>query len=107
MLAEEIRWQGILWDLYEYQQKFPWASPEFQAKLDELVPQSWNCRPFGKEHQCEMTKICFRESGWDNPLAMGGYQPRLPHHTPETEQAVARGLLAEEALELDEEDEGR
>ena len=103
MLAEEQRWQAILWELYEYQQQHPWSSPEFQAKLDALVPCSWNCRPFGKEHECEMTSLCFREAGWEDPMMTGKFQPRLPHHAPETEQAEARGLLVVDSTELDEE----
>lgn len=104
MLSDEIRWRETLWALYqEQQQGHTWASPEFQAKLDELVPCSWNCRPFGKEHQCEMTYLCFREAGWEDPIGSGKFQPRLPHHAPETEQAVARGLLPEDAEDLDEE----
>jgi hypothetical protein len=103
MLSEELRWQTILWELYEYQQKFSWASPEFQQKLDELVPQSWNCRPYGKEHECEMVRICLREAGWEDPIGSGRYQPRLPHHRPETTQAISRGLLPEQAAEIEEE----
>jgi hypothetical protein len=99
MAAEEERWQGILWDLYEAQLTHPWASPEFQHRLDQLVPQSWNCRPFGKDHQCEQFAICHQHEGWQDPIGSGRYQPRLPHHTTELEQAVARGLLPETAAE--------
>lgn len=101
MNAEEERWQGILWDLYTAQQSHPWASPEFQATLDRLVPQSWQCRPFGKEAQCEMFGICFKEEGWSDPIGSGKYVPRRPHHQLELDQAVARGLLPEEAAEAE------
>jgi len=116
MKAEESRWQEILWKLYEAQQPpsnvvdnaasraaYGWASEGFQAKADALIPRSWNCRPYGKEHECEMVPICFRQAGWDDPIGSGKYQARLPHHTPETEQAVLRGLLTEQAEELEEE----
>lgn len=102
--AEETRWQAILWELYEVQQTHPWASAEFQHRLDQLVPQSWNCRPFGKDHQCEMFGICHKGEGWQDPLASGSYQPRLPHHQTELDQAVARGLLVAEAAEQPEEE---
>jgi hypothetical protein len=105
MLGEENRWQDALWQLYEAQQKgFGWASPAFQALLDTLVPCSWACRPFGREHQCEFVPICHRHSGWEDPIGGGQYQPRLPHHTPELQQAIARGLLPESAAEVDEEE---
>jgi hypothetical protein len=105
MAGEESRWQTVLWDLYELQsQGYSWASPEFQAMLDARVPCSWACRPFGKEHQCEFVPICHRHVGWDDPLGSGQYQPRLPHHTPELQQAIARGLLPGEAAEAEEEE---
>jgi hypothetical protein len=96
IVGEEDRWQQTLWRLYEAQQTMAWSSPEFQALLDELIPRSWNCRPFGKEAQCEFYQICHRHEGWQDPLA-GAYQPRLPHHDPELRQAIARGLLPDQA----------
>jgi hypothetical protein len=104
MQAEETRWQEILWKLYELQQDYPWPSPIFQNELDRLIPCSWACRPFGKEHQCEFVGICHRHQGWDDPIGSGHYQPRLPHHQPELQQAVARGLLPEQAETPDEEE---
>jgi hypothetical protein len=103
-LGEERRWQDVLWTLYELQvEGHTWASDTYQARLDELAPCSWACRPFGKEHQCEFVPICHRHQGWDDPLA-SGYQPRLPHHDPELQQAIARGLLPAEAERVEEED---
>ena len=101
---DEAQWQSILWDLYELQQKFPWASPEFQARLDALAPCSWMCRPFGKEHQCEFVPICHRDQGWEDPLGGGRFVPRRPHHAAELRQAIARGLLVEQTEEVDEDD---
>lgn len=101
MIGEETRWQGILWQLYEAQQQHAWATPEFQALLDQLIPQSWNCRPFGRDHQCEFYGICHKAEGWQDPLGSGQYQPRRPHHQAELDQAVARGLLPVDALEAD------
>ena len=94
-----------LWSLYELQaQGHGWASDEYQAPLDQLVPCSWACRPFGKEHQCEFVPICHRHQGWDDPARHGHYQPRLPHHDPELHQAIARGLLPAEAAAVEEEE---
>lgn len=104
MAGEETRWQQTLWTLYELQQTgLGWADAAFQAALDHLVPCSWACRPFGREHQCEFVPICHRHQGWEDPL-QGGYQPRLPHHEPELRQAVARGLLPEQAETSEEEE---
>lgn len=101
-LGEEERWQGILWTLYEAQASgHGWGSVEFQRLFDRLVPKSWNCRPFGKEHQCEMVPICHKYSGWEDPLGSGHYVPRLPHHQSELDAAVARGLLPAQAEEAE------
>jgi hypothetical protein len=105
ILGEETRWQQVLWTLYELQASgLRWADEAFQRQLDLLVPCSWACRPFGKEHQCEFVPICHRHVGWDDPLGSGQYQPRLPHHEPELRQAVARGLLVAEAEEVNDEE---
>jgi hypothetical protein len=108
MIADEERWQEILWTLYEAQQgnAYPWGTPEFQALLDRLVPCSWQCRPYGKEHQCEFVRICHRYEGWQDPIGGGHFVPRRPHHAVELQQAIARGLLVEQTEEVDE-DEGR
>jgi hypothetical protein len=102
MIGEEDRWQAMLWQLYEAQQTHGWATPEFQALLDRLNPQSWNCRPFGRDHQCEFYGICMKEEGWQDPIGSGKYVPRRPHHTTELAQAIGRGLLPEEAEEPEE-----
>lgn len=101
MIGEEDRWQVMLWQLYEAQQQHPWASPEYQTLLDRVNPQSWQCRPFGRDHQCEFYGICHKEEGWQDPIGSGRYQPRRPHHQAELDQAVARGLLPEEAADAE------
>lgn len=105
MIGEEATWHQRLWQLYEVQQTHPWASEEFQSVYAQLVPKSWACRPFGAEHQCEHVHICHRHEGWQDPIGSGKYQPRRPHHSFELEQAIARGLLVEDAAEVAEEDE--
>lgn len=105
MLADEERWQGILWELYEIGLTHPWASPEFQAALDRLVPCSWNCQPFGREQRCEGVPICHHHEGWEDPLATGKFKPRRPHHDPELQAAIARGLLVADTEDQPEDDE--
>jgi hypothetical protein len=105
MDGEEARWQELLWDGFELQQQgHRWESDVFQAWLDREIPCSWMCRPFGKDAQCEFVPICHRYDGWQDPIGSGRYQPRLPHHDPETKQAIARGLLPEEAAEREEDE---
>jgi hypothetical protein len=103
--AEEAHWQDTLWQIYEYQQQpgCGWGSPNMQAMLDRWVPRSWECRRYGKEHQCEFIPICFKHSGWQDPTAMG-FIPRRPHHAPELQQAIDRGLLVAESEEFEEEE---
>ena len=102
-IGEEDRWQQILWQLYEQQTAgVGWATPGFQRLLDELVPRSWDCRRFGKEHECEFIPICFKHAGFEDPIGSGRYVPRRPHHAPELEQAIDRGLLPDEGEEIEE-----
>jgi hypothetical protein len=90
MVAEEERWRDRLWQYYQGD-----GTPLLQ---DQLFPQSWDCRRFGKEHQCQFVPICFKAPGWEDPLA-GSYVPRRPHHEPEVEQMKARGLDPEQGQE--------
>lgn len=98
-VGEEDQWRQRLWELYELQQQHAWSSEEFQREFNRIVPKSWNCRPFGKDAQCEHVAICHREEGWQDPIGSGRYVPRKPHHQPEVDQAVSRGLLIDEAEE--------
>jgi hypothetical protein len=102
VFAEEKDWQQRLWKLYEFAEATgsSWGSPIFMQEVDALFPASWDCRRFGARSECEMKKLCFRESGWEDPLS-NGFVPRRPHHTPELEQAVGRGLLPEQSEEED------
>jgi hypothetical protein len=104
IVGEERKWQDILWKLYEYQIDHPWESPEFQAKLNSLVPPSFECRRFGLRHECAFVPICFKQAGWEDPLGGGKFVPRSPHHEPELQAAIERGLLPEQAEESEEEE---
>jgi hypothetical protein len=105
LVGEERRWQSRLWELYDLTSVggvSGWASPDYQALLNELVPRAWSCRRFGQRYECQFTDLCFLREGWQDPLNSGKYQLRRPHHTPETLQAVARGIeLPEDEGESD------
>lgn len=102
LVGEERRWQQALWELYE-------ASGDaaaFHAALDRLVPQVRGdaCESFFGD-RCPFLWICDREPGWEDPLGSGRYVMRRPHHAPELEQAVERGLLPAEIGEAEEAEE--
>lgn len=59
------------------------AAVEAGADIDEMIPQSWDCRSF-YGRACEFVSICKRsEAGWEKPEGMGRFVARVPHHTPE------------------------
>ena len=99
LIGEEERWQTILWRLHEYAQQEgqTWGDPGFMALLDTLVPQTRGdaCHSYYGE-QCPHLWTCDKKQGWEVPELIG-YIPRRPHHVPELEQAIARGLIAPEA----------
>lgn len=117
--AEENRWNEIVWKLYdtyvevatriatmqgstpmtpeEVPWNWVWVHPTYQSTLNALAPRSYNCRRFGKRHACQHEMLCFYTEGWDDPLGKGHYIPRRPHHSPELDQAVARGLILPDA----------
>lgn len=104
--GEEVKWQEILWNLYELQQQgHSWGSPAFHERADTLIPRSWQCRQFGKDYQCEFVPLCYQHTGWQDPASIG-YTARRPHHAPELTQAVERGLLLAESAEAEEEERG-
>lgn len=102
IVGEEKRWQTRMWEIYGLLQECGWASAAVQTYLDLHVPCSWNCRPYGAGHQCVYLPICLKQQGWEDPMGSGKYVPRRPHHDPELQQAVARGLLPEEGEEVEE-----
>lgn len=81
-----------------------WTHPTVQGELARSFPQSWNCQPYGRRHGCDFIKICQKEAGWQDPLAFLDYIPRRPHHEPELQQAIARGLLVPEDSGDDDDD---
>lgn len=112
LVGEENRWREVLWQLYErivllqdHGVSDYWPHPDFQALLHHLVPRSYECKRFGERYGCQFETICFKKEGWADPLGSGLYIPRRPHHAPELEQAVGRGLLLPEAGMAETEDE--
>lgn len=105
--SEEVDWQNRLWSLYEAATgaNWTWQHPEYQAMLDRLFPASWDCRRYGLRSECEFTDLCFQKEGWEDPLGLGRYVARRPHHESELDQAIERGCLPAEATEGDEDDD--
>ena len=69
-----------------------------------LVPASYDWRRFGGgRNECEYVPLCFGLE--TDPLGSGKFVPRRPHHSGELEQAVARGLLPEQAEAEESDDE--
>lgn len=82
MVPEELRWVKRLWTLFDVENRYGWASKEFQTALNEEIPRSYNCWNYGQ--RCQFYSVCYKEPGWENPE--NNFVPREPHHTPEMEQ---------------------
>lgn len=91
LIGEESRWQAILWELHDSGKQ--WGDPDYMALLDRLVPQTrgQSCHSYYGE-PCAALRLCDREDGWETPELVG-YIPRRPHHRPEMDAAIGRGLL--------------
>lgn len=78
------------------------AAVEAGADVDEMIPQSWDCRSF-YGRQCEFRSVCFRnEMGWEKPESMSKFVARVPHHAPEAKifdkgRAESLGFMVAEA----------
>ena len=107
-IAEERLWQDRLWQVYDWSlaNGKHWADPEYQAFVETVIPRSYNCDPFGPDHPCSFQPLCFKQEGWQDPIASGLFVYRAPHHQSEEDQMRARGLkpdhgMAEEEGEID------
>jgi hypothetical protein len=89
--GEERRWQETLWALHET--GGVWGEPAFMAALEARVTQNRGdaCHQYFGE-TCSKLALCERTPGWERPETIG-YIARRPHHQPELEQAISRGLL--------------
>jgi hypothetical protein len=76
-VGEEQRWFFNLQFLKKI--KDPWESREYQETIAALFPRSWECQ------DCEFVPLCFRHPGWSDPVGLGRYKIREPHHLPERE----------------------
>ncbi len=95
LIGHETQWRDDLFELYEAAAAIGpmyWTDPTFQRTLDSLIPQSWECRRYGKEHRCEFERVCFHEPGWEDPLGSTVYVLRRPLHEHEMSQMKERGL---------------
>ncbi len=103
LVGEESRWQAIVWELFESGKV--WGDPAYMELLDRLVPQTRGqaCHSYYGE-PCAFRWLCDEEAGWEDP-SLCGYVPRRPHHTPELEAAISRGLLPPDEALADEGDE--
>lgn len=107
VVAEEQRWKGILWELYQALEAggFDWTGPTYQAALRRLVPRNFTaCRRYGKRHQCQFVPECFYHEGWQDPLGSGQFIVRRPHHAAELNQLISRGLAPAEGWAEDDDD---
>ena len=78
--GEEKRWINTLWDIHN------------GGNVNELVSRSYDCKKYGEEYRCDYYDICFKGTGWQDPLGSGKYVHRLSHHVPEIDQMKARGI---------------
>ncbi len=93
LVGEEVRWQEILWTLYEA--NLPWESVELQAQLDRAIPRGRQCHNrWGRP--CSFLPLCDFQGQWQDPMGSGLFVPRRPHHAPELKQLEDRGLVPED-----------
>jgi hypothetical protein len=104
MVHEERRYIQNLWKLFEFETETGsgWETLAYQDKLCELFPRSWNCYSFSSP--CPYIPVCFKHPGWTDPLGTGKFVLRTPHHGPETEQALARGVEIPTGEEVEEDE---
>lgn len=93
IIAEETRWrddvENIRSVVYSADQRTPLNEIAFAGKV---IPRSWQCTRFDGS-SCEFKFICDQEPGWEDPLTMGKYQIRRPHHAPERVACEAGGVV--------------
>lgn len=102
VVAHEGRWQDTLWALHEAAERGEtWVTEAGQALLDTLIPQSRGdaCQSYFGD-TCQFLGLCNQAPGWEDPALMG-FIPRRPHHAPELDQMVSRGLALPDAALAD------
>lgn len=88
ILAEERDWRELAGTIRTAVAE---GQPEWQA-ADQIIPRSWACTNYGGD-PCAFKRICDREPGWQDPLAMGHYDIRRPHHATELAACEAVGVV--------------
>ena len=77
---------------------------EAGADIDEMIPQSWDCRSF-YGRACEFAAVCKKsEAGWEEPQGMGRFVARVGHHAPEA-KLFDKGRAAALGFQMAAEDE--
>lgn len=106
--ANELSWRRRAWNVYEARAaastrmsgdgKPPSSvalvdyQPEVRRALHENFPRNWEgCHSYYGD-TCEFLPICLHEPGWDDPVGSGKYVHRRPHHQPEIDQMIERGI---------------
>lgn len=98
VLAEERDWRELVGEIRTqvYLNAMP-TNPNAQPGRSEIdiaadyIPRSWQCTQFSGE-ECPHKRICDKQPGWQDPLSMGIYDIRTPHHQPEREAYEAGGV---------------
>jgi hypothetical protein len=108
LIAEERDWQQRLWQAHDVYERVggDWSHPEYQGVLNQLFRRSWACDRFGREYGCQFKGLCLQHEGWQDPIGSDRFVLRAPHHQPEADQMVARGVALPEALLQDDQEEG-
>lgn len=78
--GEELRWINTLWAVHNE-----------PATINLHVSRSYDCKEYYGEW-CPMYDICFKGTGWEDPLGSGKFVHRRPHHELEVSQMVDRGI---------------
>lgn len=86
IVGGENRWINALWALSE-------ANPEsFNVVLDETFSRSYgNCTSFFGD-SCPFVRLCYALPGHEDPIGSGFYRQRRPHHEPERQDWLRRGI---------------
>lgn len=93
VLAEERAWRADVEDiraeLHDHRGQ-PNARNEIDIAAD-VIPRSWQCTQFSGE-PCPFKPVCDHNPGWEDPLKMGLYDIRTPHHATERAAYEACGV---------------
>lgn len=89
--SHEAEWSDKLQTAFVAEEEYGWTDERTQSTLSRLFPRSYNCYGYGS--RCPFYDICFRGAGWEDPVGSGKYGQREPHHQPELDQMIERGVV--------------